>query len=44
MNLDEQILRTYREWTAYKNANFACPEIIQWLSSVLDSLITLKLI
>jgi hypothetical protein len=43
MDINEQIQYTYIEWQAYKNANFACPLIINWLSSILDSLILLKI-
>ncbi len=42
MTLDEQITRTEQELTAYKAANFAAPEIIEWLESVLASLKKLK--
>jgi len=42
MTLDEQILKTEQEYNAYKNANFAAPEIIDWLKSVLESLYELK--
>jgi len=42
MTLDEQISRTEEEYNAYKDANFAAPEIIDWLKSVLDSLYKLK--
>jgi hypothetical protein len=42
MTLDEQISKTEQEYNAYKNANFAAPEIIEWLRSVLESLYELK--
>lgn len=42
MTLDEQIQRTEEEYKAYSEANFANPEIILWLKSVLESLYTLK--
>jgi len=42
MTLDEQIVRTEQELNTYKAANFAAPEIIEWLEAVLASLIKLK--
>ncbi len=42
MTIDEQILKTEQEYEAYRNANFAAPEIIEWLDSVLESLYELK--
>lgn len=42
MTIDEQIAKTEQELNAYKAANFAAPEIIEWLEAVLESLIKLK--
>jgi len=42
LTLDEQIQKTEEEYLAYKNANFAAPDIILWLESVLISLKELK--
>lgn len=42
MTLDQQIQRTEQEYNAYKAANFAAPEIIEWLAALLESLYKLK--
>lgn len=42
MTLREQIEFTIIERDAYKKANFADPKIINWLDSVVESLVDLE--
>ena len=42
MTLDEQIEYTEKEYKAYSENKYSSPEIVDWLKSVLQSLIELK--
>jgi hypothetical protein len=42
MTLDEQIEYTEKEYEAYSSSEFTCPEIVEWLKGVLESLYRLK--